>query len=630
MYRLILKIPHYKNAKDIEVLSNNIFLARESRWEVREALALNPRIKPATVQRFVQDTDWTVRQAVSTHPLLTPGLLDSLSQDRYSATTRANVALNPRTPAQVLSRLTRDEDPEVRLGVAKNLGTLPEDLALLMQDTAPQVREYAAAHPFTPLEALQDAKAEPSAHVQRVLMLRLRPLTEAAVQEALKHRRTSVRLVLAGHASTQTDLLDRLLKDRNLLVQSLAALHPGMPAALEGQGEHPRRIADLLMARSDITSANHLTMQGRSGNICFALALAGNPKTPPDTLKQLSHHAHPEVKIRLIQNPSTPAEALIQMVHHPRWRELIQTHPNFSSEVQAQVLELELQEARAWDASPETLHRLAHSRFLEVKLLVAAHRNLQEDTLHFLLQDPAIEVHYTLLEREGLPETILNSMAQESPIEVRRLLALDERSPETALLMLAADTDQTVQMKLLTRPRLPQSVVTKLVQNPHQSITVVQQVLYRPEVNEAVLLALALHADPAVRTWVIADYRLTPAVLEKLADDPHDPIQRQVIQHPLTPAAALLKLTREHKHLWSQLVKNPHTPAEALLVMADDPLYHWCAWPRRNAQFSRKTPSLLVYWMVKRFDQHHSLYRQIGQHPNCNPQVRHLLNRVLD
>lgn len=629
-YLLAQKLPHFKKPADLDFFAQRLKQGLEKHWEVREALALNPRINPDTINLLAQDPDWAVRQAISSHPRLTPSILGNLAHDRHSATTRANVAINPRTPVQILKSLAQDEDPEVRLNVAKNIATLPEDLAVLATDRSAAVREYAIAHPFAPHQALQSLQQDSVPNVMRVLRLRLQTLDEEAIETALKFRRTSVRLVLASHKDTPKEVLERLLQDKNPLVQHMAALHPKVNEAMEGKSEFPKRIEDLLMARSEVTSANQLSITRHHGNFYFALALSDNPKSPPDTLRQLSKNPHPEIRRRLLQNPSTPGEALLEMARDPKWRSVVQDHPNCTGDHLTALLEFELEEANNEHTSPESLNQLLYSKFLTVRTRVAKHPHLTEAQLLKLSQDHASEVLYTLLERDDLPETVMLQLAMSKHVEIRREVAKDARSTEAVLLLLALDTDQNVLMGLLTRPQLSALVLQEMVKSPQQSGRIVQLVLNHQQVNEEVLLLLCKHSESGVRTQVLAHPHITDKVVLQLSKDPDETVLRQVIFHPRASGTVLLELTREKPKLWHLIVQHENTPPEALQLMADDVVYRLCAWPRKHQPFSRRAKSLLVFWMVKRYDAKSRMYQQIRNHPNCNPAVMNLLQRVMD
>lgn len=93
-----------------------------------------------------------VRQVVASNTFLSPEVLEVLSQQ---PDTVAFVSANPSTPAEVLSRLMRNEDELVRESLATNPNLPKIDLATLALDQSEAVRSKVAANPHTAVQTLK-------------------------------------------------------------------------------------------------------------------------------------------------------------------------------------------------------------------------------------------------------------------------------------------------------------------------------------------------------------------------------------------------------------------------------------------------------------------------------------------
>ncbi len=140
-------------------------LAKDARWEVREAVVENPttpaylrnamasddnhdvRARVAihtadqeVLARLSQDPDGLVRMYTSQNPACAIDLMSQLAMDKEWAI-RAGVACNRNCPAALLSILANDSDARVRCDVAKNPNCTDEILGKLVTDTDDKVRD---------------------------------------------------------------------------------------------------------------------------------------------------------------------------------------------------------------------------------------------------------------------------------------------------------------------------------------------------------------------------------------------------------------------------------------------------------------------------------------------------------
>ena len=105
----------------------------------RVNLAADPNTSTEILTRLSEDEDSWVRWGVAENPNTPAEILNRLSKDKDQEV-RWGVAENPNTPAEILNRLSKDQGSHVRWGVTKNLHAPIEVLARLSKDEDPNVR----------------------------------------------------------------------------------------------------------------------------------------------------------------------------------------------------------------------------------------------------------------------------------------------------------------------------------------------------------------------------------------------------------------------------------------------------------------------------------------------------------
>ena len=105
-------------------------------------VARSPQTALVVLRRLANDRQaWLVRAAVAGNPKTPPDVLERLSKDQAMPVRRA-VAGNPKTPPEVLERLAKDLAWLVRAAVAGNAATTTAHVVTqLLHDPLPEVRE---------------------------------------------------------------------------------------------------------------------------------------------------------------------------------------------------------------------------------------------------------------------------------------------------------------------------------------------------------------------------------------------------------------------------------------------------------------------------------------------------------
>ena len=226
----------------------------------REALRIygkNPKIvkvfarelRSAEVLRKLSgDENVSVRLSVGCNPSTSAEVLMKLAGDS-DAGVRRYVAGNTSTSAEVLGELSRDSDVELRQNVAQNPSTSVEVLKVLSGDDVMGVRGYVARNPSAPVEVI-------------------RKLSGSAV--------VGVRGNVARNPSAPVEVLRKLLGDKNELVRRGVVENPSTPVEV-------------------------LRKLSRDGSSWVRGNVARNPSTPVEVLRKLSRDKDMEVRETAIE-----------------------------------------------------------------------------------------------------------------------------------------------------------------------------------------------------------------------------------------------------------------------------------------------------------------------------------------
>jgi len=154
------KISKYKSDKQYRekgYTPEQINLARlaESNDELdRDKVADNDNTPAEILEKLSNDDNRAVRSSVANNPNTPVEVLKKLADDNFWGV-RDRVANNPNTPAEVLKELADDDYWGVRFLVANNPNTPVEVLKKLADDNDEEVRYVLADNPNTPVEVLE-------------------------------------------------------------------------------------------------------------------------------------------------------------------------------------------------------------------------------------------------------------------------------------------------------------------------------------------------------------------------------------------------------------------------------------------------------------------------------------------
>lgn len=534
---------------DAETLTR---VARQGEWEMRAAVARNPHLPDPARAQLSEDEDWWVRAAVAENPSASPAELTRLAGDQEHITIKEHVAAHPNTPGDVLVTLADDGDPAVRAQVARNPSTPPEALARLATDERFATREAVAAHGLTSLDILQQLTADANERVNVVARLRTQVITADRAQEALSTRRRHVKLALANTQGTPPTVLEKLAADRNPLIRAQAALHSELPdlARKALVKDTSPSVSLIAKALDEETPADLLAFLPRH-DARVRQALSRNEHAPAPVLEELSDDPLHDVRLSVVLNPGAPGAALERRLPEQPLRPDIRRHPRYAGAVQKKLHDLELQEAKNPDASPESLSALSLSDFPRVRKAVAAHFNTAPDTLLQLVSDSEEQIREAIVQREGsthgeLPAFIQHQLAKDASVTVRQLLA--------------------------KRPDLDVSTMLMLANTPNEDEDVLELIVGHTNVTPEVLAELGRHTKAALRL-LVARHACTPMpTLQQLARDMQEEVQMGVFKNPSrTPEVLMILLS--NPRLRVRVARDRRANGKILESLAYDPAY---------------------------------------------------------
>ncbi|MFE9693717.1 hypothetical protein [Micromonospora sp. NPDC005806] len=250
------------------------------------ALTLNPRTPAETVSRFTAHPSIHVRWRLAVRT--------DLPQDAYWA-------------------LAQDPTPGIRSDVAANPAIDEALIRAMAGDTTYDVRRRLAHNPAVPLDVLAELAA--SAKIGPTLLPRIAAATPAEISELAASTVPAVRMLLAARHDLPSQIIDQLADDHDAKVLTSLATNPALSEA---------QLRTMVAAHGPRVAAK----------------VAGNPSCPPDLLIQLAQQTPPVQKAlrRIAEHPNAPAEALLACLADEQARRIAASHPALPAQTIIQLL----------------------------------------------------------------------------------------------------------------------------------------------------------------------------------------------------------------------------------------------------------------------------------------------------
>ncbi|MDY0910096.1 hypothetical protein [Microbacterium sp. CFBP9034] len=488
-------------------------LARESDIHVRCRVAENPATPTSTLFELAgnaeKDLQYGIGGSLTKNPNLPRNAVELLISHPGL---RIWVAQSPRTPVDILIKLTADSDPQVRKAAGCNPAT-PESVAeALCED-----EEVQSVNQYWSFEASRHATLRSFAEENKDSIDLPRPSSPAeAAATFLRAMDSDSRNSMATHAGPYFTLeaefiLEVLSSDPLPRVRSSVAHHGDETlrraiVRAEDTGDVLRSVAWSTRDPELVAALSH--------NQAAIASLLHNPITPPSVLETVEHAASSYELQLLAEHPNTTSEMLHRLP--------------FGPDADYKVAILVAQQART---APHTLDRLAGHVSAEVRQYVAAHPRTEEKVLIRLAADPNDLVRSIVAMNRHTPTTTLARMASDANAQVRQLVATNRRTPTTAWTSLVADANATV--RALARSWLTPELEVR------------RRLASRKDRGTPVLDVLAVDPDLAVRLAVAGNPTSGPNAIEQLSHDSDTRVRTIVARRIDTPPETLERLGQD-------------------------------------------------------------------------------------
>jgi len=404
-----------------------------------------------------------VHRFIATYVLSPSDLLESLSETTTDPVALAALAVNPRTPPHLLSRLATHDDARVRAQAAASAQLTARDIRPLLRDPTVAVRVAIAAN--SQLKAQHQAELARDAEPAVRLALVAHPALHPEVAVSLSHDDSPfVRLELAAGARAEPELLLfwadsdveelqlALLSRRELpqdVLTSLAlASSPRIRAAarerLDGDA-----VLQLFLARrgTDTEQATLARERGlplpfqrllsQSPEAEVRAGLAGNPDVAPDIVDHFLTTSDEACCRALAENPGLDEAALIRLarMRHPAISARLAYRHDLSARVRQTLLgddpdptflrHLAITGGTAEGLGENARARLVRDELPSLRALAARSETLADELREVLLRDPAAKVRLALATNPATPDLALEVLREDRSRAVAK--AADER-----------------------------------------------------------------------------------------------------------------------------------------------------------------------------------------------------------
>jgi hypothetical protein len=379
---------------------------RDAHSEVRAAAA-RAAASASDIALMLADPSEKVRVALAKNGRLSSDELGALWQTTFSPNAREEVALdlarNPKTPPQVLTRLASSERVDVRCSVAGHVQLS---------------------------EALMEALSRDGADVVRQRLVRRGDLPDFLRERLLQDPVELVRLLALAGASHSTDAeLSKLDASLRLELRETVTRHTQDPSKLV------RFAADSAPSVRQFVGAN--------------------PATPVDTLETLSRDPNGYVRGAVAGNLAAGAEILGRLSVDPT--------PQVRTAAAASLGKLRatspVDAGQQSDEVPLELEEVLLDPIAATRRELVRQRNLPGSVLAALAEDADLKVRLQIVRAASTPPELLELLCTDPDAEVRLAVAACRRATFAALSQLGED--ENFQIRALAREALAKKAPAK-------------------------------------------------------------------------------------------------------------------------------------------------------------------------
>jgi hypothetical protein len=206
------------------------------------------------LEQLARNDFWEIRVAIAENPKTPKSILEQLAWDENAI--RNKVARNPNTPEKSLERLAKDNNCGIRREVARNSSTPARVLEQLAKDENVEVRYHLTQNPNLPESILEQLAKDDDFWIREEIVNNLNTVSQVAIAQSLVQNPEGLPdlpVALEYHAKNSTPFFTRLF----------VLLHPQTPG--KALAENSRSLVWL-----------------------ERYAIAQHPNTPLDTLHTLA------------------------------------------------------------------------------------------------------------------------------------------------------------------------------------------------------------------------------------------------------------------------------------------------------------------------------------------------------
>jgi hypothetical protein len=484
--RVSTKTLHQVSAPFLEVaekLCNSGKISKEQRL-ILEAIAQHPQTPGKVLQRLAEGTEARkLAVYIVEHPNTHAETFTELAE-YPDERVHWLVAGSSHAPDYVLEKLAESPNALIRKAVARNPHTSAKVLLKLAQDDSQYPNDIyipteVALNPKTPsniLEALAKKSDGVTASVEHHRQLRKAlsqhpNISESFIELLIENANTFDNLVQNRYISPL--LLQRLAENENPKIRYLVALHPNTPVSLLEKLATDVRLSHWV-ADNPSTPPYILEMLAQceddsEAGIYHHLAI--NPNTPPTTLESLLKVGNYYVNRYLALNPSAPSTVLQQLADNPSSRHTlpyIAEHNNASETLLGLLSNSKDYLIRiAVSSNPVTplyiLKQLAADEDYRVRQAIARNYRTEKEELFKLAADKEYLVIVAVAENPKTPRLVLEKLAIHVNYLVREGVAKNSKAPDSILRELAQDKWQ-VAIAAIENPQMHLDTLQELAQ----------------------------------------------------------------------------------------------------------------------------------------------------------------------
>lgn len=233
---------------------------------VRNSFIYNNNIPSIILEEFISSPDYNTRQLIAKNPNLPLNILEQLVLDSYSSV-RKTLAKNPNLPLSILEQLAIDSNPMVRVSLAENPNLPVKIIEQLATNSFIYVRKTLAKQPNLPVKIIEQFAIDSDSDVRKNL--------------ASNHR-TSINILKMLATDKDNSVCHSVVENSKCSFEIKETIFKNF-----AQSEKPS-YCRLILFLSEYVESFILAEHSNSISWLERYAIAQNPKTPKDNLKQLA------------------------------------------------------------------------------------------------------------------------------------------------------------------------------------------------------------------------------------------------------------------------------------------------------------------------------------------------------